>query len=132
MRSAIALIAAAVLAGCATVPDPAAEQQAALLASSVPTCKEAKECEVKWAAARDWVIDHAGMKLQNIQPDYMDTYNPPDSGTELAVMVRKKPQADGSYKIVARVWCDNWIGCIPMTPTDATLDFDRTVTAAYK
>ena len=129
MKRIVTLLAAVVLAGCATVDPHLAEKQAALH-DNVPTCHEAKECEVKWAAARSWVIDNAGMKIQNITDGYIETYGPGDS-MNLAVRVEKKPLPDGSYKIEARVWCGNPFGCL-RPPVDAALDFERTVNNSYK
>lgn len=113
--------------GCATAPDPAKEAEAV---RTMPTCVAPRECEVKWSAAREWILANAGWKLQTITPDYIETFNPMSGSPELAVRVQKLAQADGSYKIAVRVWCDNTFGCrIP--PWDAAIDFNRTVSASY-
>lgn len=78
-----------------------------------PTCSDAKDCEVKWGAARNWILDHAGTKIQTYSADFIETYNPNRYSPLLAVAATKEPLADGSYKIVARMWCDNFIGCQP-------------------
>lgn len=80
---------------------------------TIPTCKEAKECEIKWAAARDWVINNAGWKLQHVTADYLETFNPTASSPNLAMRVVKEPKSDGSYQIKATAWCDNMFGCVP-------------------
>ena len=84
-----------------------------------------------WAAARDWINDNAGMKLQHIQADYLETYGSVASSTHLAVRVTKKPLKAGGYELVAAVWCDNWIGC-DKPPQAALIDFNRTVSASFK
>ncbi len=61
----VMLLSAMLLAGCAS--QPTASQ-----APISPTCAVA-DCEVKWAAARTFVINHAGMKLQTYSADYMQT-----------------------------------------------------------
>jgi len=123
-----AMLAFVALAGCATAHDPAKEAEGN---RTVPTCSEPKECEVKWATARQWVLENAGWKLQTITPDYMETFNPMDGSTELAVRVQKVAQADGTYKIMVRVWCGNMFGC-RVKPWDAVIHFNRAVSESWK
>lgn len=120
------------LAGCAAAPRADMEAKAQAVRDTAPTCREAKECEVKWSAAREWVTHNAGYRLQHITSDYLATYGPGNSDVELAVTVTKRPVPDGSYKLVVTVACSNWIGCQPRPPLDAALDFNRTVTASWK
>lgn len=119
------------LSGCATRDDPALQAKIRLINESVPICKTDKECEVKWSAARQWVLSNAGFKLQHIQPDFLETYNSVGSSVYLAARVVKEPIAEGGYKIVAALWCDNWMGCSP-DKWDALLDFNTKVNAAWK
>jgi len=67
---------------------------------------------VKWAAARTFVINHAGFKLQTYSADYMVTYSPSGGSTALGAEVNKQP-VQGGYALVARFWCDNMFGCVP-------------------
>lgn len=113
MRKLFVLFVVILVAGCATTPTPQELEMKRSIAATVPTCKEAKECEVKWAAARNWITANSGWKLQHVQPDFMETYNSVDGSTGIAVRVTKQPRQDGSYSIDAAVWCDNWIGCFP-------------------
>jgi hypothetical protein len=122
------MLAFVALAGCATAPDPAKEAEAV---RTMPTCSSERECAVKWSAARQWVLANAGWKLQTITPDFLETFNPASGSPELAVRVQKLAQADGTYKIAVRVWCDNGFGC-RVPPWDAAIDFNRTVTAAWR
>lgn len=124
-----AMLAFVALAGCSTMAtDPAKEAEAV---RTMPTCASARECEVKWSAARQWILANSGWKLQTIAPDYMETFNAVGGSTELAVRVQKLAQADGSYKIAVKVWCDNTFGC-RVPPWDAAIDFNRAVSASWK
>ena len=79
-----------------------------------PTCKGAADCEVKWSAARTYLIDHAAYKLQNDSVDRLETYNPnEDSSAGLRAQVSRAIQPDGSYAIVAKFWCNNLFECSP-------------------
>jgi hypothetical protein len=129
MKKTAAALAALMVSACAT--DPNIEAKRAEIQATIPTCTQAKECEVKWAAARDWVLANSGMKIQNITDGYIETYAVVDYSPVLAAQVVKKVLANGSYRIEAKIWCGNPLGC-SVSPTDALLDFNRTVTAAYR
>lgn len=118
---------AAAVAGCATPVDPALQ---AAVQNTIPVCSSQKECEVKWNAAQRWVVNNAGMKLQHITPELLQTYNPGDS-MRLAVEVIKEARQDGSYRIVAKIWCGNPFGC-DRNIWQAILDFQNTVNASWK
>lgn len=98
---------------------------------TMPTCKEARECEVKWAAARKWVLDHSAYKIQHITDDYIETYNPQRYSTGIAVRVRKDAISSGGYRFLVDVWCDNSRGCQPDSQS-AAISFNRTVNSAYR
>lgn len=119
------------IAGCASMSPEERAAKGAELNRTVPTCSSTKECEVKWSAARQWILTNSGWKIQTMTNEYMETFNSVGSSTELAVQVQKLAQADGSYKIAVKVWCDNIYGCrIP--PLDAAIHFNQFVTSAWK
>jgi hypothetical protein len=99
------MLAAAALAGCVTMP---AEPIAA-----APTCMTDADCSVKWAAARTFVLSHAGYKIQTYSTDYLETYNSVDTSTDLAAQVNREPLPGGGYQITGRFWCANIFGCVP-------------------
>lgn len=100
-----------VLAGCAT---PVTDSQRRVFYQTIPTCAEAKECEVKWAAARRWVLSNAGFKIQTISPDYIETFNIRDAtSTDLWVRVTKEPTSGTVYRILVEAGCNNMFGCVP-------------------
>jgi hypothetical protein len=104
------------------------EQWQEASASAVPTCSTEPECELKWRAAREWILWNAGMELQHVTPDLMQTYNPPLNSTRFAARVEKEPMPQGGYRIIASVWCTNFLGCSP-SEWDAVHNFNNYVNA---
>lgn len=120
------------LSGCANLAnDPAVQNKIRMINETVPTCMTDKECEVKWSAARQWILANSGYKLQHVQPDFMETYNAVNGSVYLAVRVVKEIRQEGGNRIVATVWCDNIFGCAP-NQYDALLSFNNKVNGAWK
>ena len=118
-----ALLIPLMLASCALGP-PLEEQRQFVRA--IPVCSTDWECELKWSAARQWVLAHAGLKLQYLARDFMGTYNPPRNSSALAVRIVKEPIANGGYQIKVSTWCNNNSGCAPDS-WDAAQDFNNYV-----
>lgn len=97
--------------GCATV----SPQQKAEIQETVPTCCGQRECEVKWAAARQWVLDNIKMKIQTYSDDLIETYSSPPDSPLLAARITKtpNPNAKSIYAIGIYVSCNNLFGCVP-------------------
>ncbi len=118
-----AIGACAMLSGCATTGAPTVPVAAA------PVCTSAAQCSAEWAAARTFVVQNAGYRIQTYSRDFMQTYNASGESPDLAAEVNMQPAGNGAYKIAASFWCDNLIGCIPNQWK--TLDaFNRAVAAA--
>ena len=123
------LIIAAVIAtisGCATTGN--IEAKRAEFNSTIPTCKTDRECELKWSAARNWVLNNSGWKIQHLTNDFIETYNAVGGSPRIAVRVTKEPIAEGGYRFVVKTWCDNIFGCVPDS-WDAAISFNREVGA---
>lgn len=114
----------AVISGCVST----APKQVAIVQENFPMCYGKKDCEVKWAAARRWVLENSNRKIQIYSDDLIETYNPEKNSIFLAARITKEPVgAEGEYYIVPNVWCDNWIfGCTPKK-ADALMDFNNYV-----
>ena len=129
------LAAALVLSGCSGLRTYPAGQNFDMLeeiAKSTPTCVDARECEIKWNAARNWVLNNAGWRLQVVTGDYMETYNPVGNSRLLAARVTKEPIMDATgYKIMVKVWCNSPFGCEPDT-ISARLSFNRYIAASWR
>lgn len=117
------------LVGCAaTGPDEAVYK--AEYKRTIPTCHSEKECEVKWAAARRWIIDNSRFKFQHLTPTFMETYNPPEYSVSLGFRVSKEPLQNGGYKIVSWAWCRNTFRCDP-NPWLALVSLNSAVNSSW-
>jgi len=96
--------------------------------ATAPTCRTVAECEVAWAAARQWVVDNAGYKLDTYSADSMQTFAPLGSERALAARVSKEPVGNGSYRIIASFSCGSNHGC-SLRPDVALRRFDQFVAA---
>ena len=124
MKRRMASVAVLLLSGC--VVDPTTSEE---YTSTVPHCKTDKECEIKWAAARTWVLNNIDMKIQTYSSDFLQTFNPGEYGVELAATVNKEPTPEG-YKIVISIWCNNFLGCTK-PPREMRVRFNKYVTDSY-
>jgi hypothetical protein len=133
LKTLICLVALA-LAGCAST---ATREQAAALDANVraqaPICRTDKDCERMWAAARQWVMEHADFKIQTYSADYIETFNIRDfASTGLWARVTKTPGEGSSYRIAVTIGCNNPMMYSHKALVDKVLDFDRTVAAAAR
>ncbi len=113
--------------GCATITQ---EQKQAWM-ETAPACNTKPDCDAKWAAAREWVQNNAGYKIQIYSNDLIETYNPTASDPKIAVSVSKNPigtspEGNQSHFINIKVWCANIFGCRPSI-NDAILNFNNHV-----
>lgn len=122
-------VAIVALSGCAVTPKKEQQAKMAQFQRTIPTCSNEKDCKAKWDAAQLWIVHNAGYKLQTVTDVLLETYNPGEYDTDLAVRVTKEPQGDGVYKIIVKAWCNNIFGCTP-NALDAELDFNAKVGAA--
>lgn len=128
-------VSAALLIGCAT-PEERAEyarqesEAQAKYEASIPTCSNDKECQAKWAAARRWVLDYCGFKLQHITDDYMETFNSGDyAATEMWCRVTKSPTSETAYRIELENGVNNPFGAGGLSA--ARWQFNQAVNAAW-
>jgi hypothetical protein len=130
MKAGLILLLIYSLTGCAKFNDvkEANAAKQAQIYNTAPVCLGKEDCAAKWDAAQLWVAKNAGYKIQTATNVIIETYNAFGSSTNLAASITKEPMGAGKYKIVAHLWCDNIFGCSP-DRMDATLDFNRTVSA---
>ena len=109
-----------IISGCATITP----QQQAMFNENIPMCSGERDCDVKWAAARKWVLNNAGRKIQIYSDDLIETYNPAKNSPSIAVRINKEPTGNGANFITIAVWCNNMFGCVPKK-ADAIMDFNN-------
>jgi len=116
--------------GCATVTP----EQKAKWNETVPVCYSDSDCKAKWAAARQWVQNNSGYKIQIYSDDLIETYNPQQYDPKIAVSVSKNPvgkSEDGEQinVIAVKITCGNIFGCLPSV-NESILSFNKFVSQA--
>jgi hypothetical protein len=107
----IAVLTALLLSGCAV-------NQVALQPADMPTCAAGKDCELKWAVARRWVLNNSGFKIQSITDDFIETFNSRDYASPRPwVRIVKEPIGEERYRITFEAGCNNMFGCVPEVRT---------------
>lgn len=91
--------------------------------STIPTCSSTNECETKWQAARQWVIENADFELRSDSADRIDTLNANSTRSGTSIQVDRIDQGNGSYQIVVDVECFAAYGC--PNEIDKRLEFNR-------
>ncbi|MHB7197744.1 hypothetical protein ACYCIQ_25435, partial [Klebsiella pneumoniae] len=71
MKKVVIFLATLALAGC--VSNSERQKQQAEIDRTTPYCSSQKQCDAAWAAARQWVSQNCGMKIQNYSSDYIET-----------------------------------------------------------
>lgn len=101
---------------------------------TLPLCYSESDCDAKWSAARQWVQNNSGYKIQIYSDDLIETYNSQQYDPKIAVSVSKNPigkSSDGEQvnAIVVRISCGNILGCVP-TVDEAINSFNNFVSQA--
>lgn len=91
--------------------------------NTIPTCSSANECETKWQAARQWVIENADFALRSDSADRIDTLNANSTRSGTSIQVDRIDQGNGNYQIVVDVECFAAYGC--PNEIDKRLEFNR-------
>ena len=118
MKTLVWVFAALLLSGCSMkMYNSMTPEQASELSSRMPTCSSEAECERKWAAARNWILSNADMKIQHITSDYIETFNGSSRNGgiigDMSARVTKNPLGNGVYAIRIETWCSFKLGCSP-------------------
>ncbi|WAM43692.1 PDZ domain-containing protein [Edwardsiella piscicida] len=113
MKKIAIILTTLILSGC--VSSAERQRQQAEIDRTIPLCSSQKQCDAAWAAARQWVNQNCGMKIQNYSSDYIETYNSPADSAALACQVTKNPLPNGASAINLRTSCSNMFGCVPDT-----------------
>ncbi|MEN4831741.1 PDZ domain-containing protein [Pantoea vagans] len=124
MKTLIVLLSFILLSGCVSGEQRKAQQDQ--MNKTVPTCASQKQCDAAWSAARQWVTQNCGMKIQNYSADYIETYNSLPNSASTACQVAKNLQPNGVSTLNITVSCGNMFGCVP-NQVDSVLAFNKFV-----
>ena len=117
-----------VLTGCGM----SAESQAKMdeYNRTIPMCQGIADCQAKWTAARNWVMEHASYGIRVNSETRIETYDADSTRAGTAVQVTRESVGNDRYRILVNIDCYATIGCPPYWET--ALDFNRTVNAASR
>lgn len=118
------------VSGCATITD----KQRSDWEETIPLCFSDSDCKTKWAAARQWIQNNAGYKIQIYSDDLIETYNPQQSDPKIAVSASKNPiaktqEGEQANMIAVKIYCGNIFSCIPSI-NESILSFNKFVSQA--
>jgi hypothetical protein len=104
------------IAGCSG--QQMTDVQKAEMLANVPTCQSPEECELKWAAARNWILENLTRKIETITPDYIETHGTYgvssfSSRDFISARVTKTPLGNGVYRFDLATACGRPFGCSP-------------------
>ena len=67
-----------------------------------------------WDRAMYFINTNAAFKIQTVNDNMIETYNPRQGSRKLAFRVLKQPLGNNKYKILTFAWCDDTMfGCQP-------------------
>jgi len=104
MKRLLIVVAASVLAGCATTD---------VVMAPPATCKGEVACKYRWGRALAWVTQNAAYRVTQANETIVQTAGPLPNSTRSAISVVRIPNPDGSETIQFQSGCDNMFGCQP-------------------
>ena len=112
--------------GCATT----GHEDEARTSQAEPVCYNKSDCEAKWSAAAEWVLNNTKVKIHIFSNDVIITDESPPDSPLLACFIRKQSTGQaGVYTIAADMWCNNLLGCTPSIK-HARASFNKFVNSA--
>ena len=101
--------------------------------STIPTCDSKEECEIKWAAAQQWITGVYAWDFLRVADDFMEAYDPRSRYGITDVRVVKWPMGNNKYRIVIYIYGDpHPIKKYPIwDELGKKIDFNRFVNSAY-
>lgn len=112
--------------GCATT----GYEDEARINEAAPVCYNKSDCEVKWSAAAEWVLNNTKVKIHIYSDELIITDEAPPDSPLLACFIRKQSTGQaGVYTIAADMWCNDLLGCTPSIK-HARASFNKFVSSA--
>jgi len=96
-------------------------------ARTIPTCSSDSDCQLKWAAARGWVVANSTFAIRAESDERIMSTSNLITMSGIGVIV-DRVATNGGYQITVDVECFSAYGCPNIW--DTMLDFNRSVNAA--
>ena len=112
------------LLGACSIP---AETQALIdeYNRTIPVCEGTADCNAKWEAARNWVVNTPSYGIRVSNENRIETYDADSTRAGTAIQVSREPLGGERYRILVNVDCFAIDGCPPYWETK--IDFNRSV-----
>ncbi|MBW2623204.1 MAG: hypothetical protein JRD68_09890 [Deltaproteobacteria bacterium] len=100
--------------------------------STIPTCASDEECEVKWAAAKEWILRVYDWDILDSSDDIIEAYTPAYRFRYIDLRVVKQSMGNNTYKLVIYIYSDNHptVKYPVYDEWEKKIDFNRYVNAA--
>lgn len=126
MKKILELIGLVLVIGCAGMT-PQQQETYSSTANTPLYCQGGEDCEVKWGAALQWILQNSYWKVRTQSESLIQTEGPLDT-VYLAYQVQKIPIGNNRYEITMNLGCGNPFTCVP-NPLQAKADFVSFVSA---
>ncbi|WP_174297333.1 hypothetical protein [Sphingomonas bacterium] len=87
-------------------------------AKPITSCREAIECDAKWARGQEWIKHNSRFQIAVEKPALFSTFGAMYPSLDLAFVMTRSIDGQGKTTFSARAWCGNVFVCEPK-PRDA-------------
>jgi len=116
------------IASCAVSPETQAKMDE--YASTVPSCNEDLDCQMKWMAARAWVVENSDFPIRFAGEDRISASSTLISVSGVGVIVDRELLDEGGYQFIVDVECFSGYGCGSVW--DTMISFNQAVNAVQR
>nr|WP_272907100.1 hypothetical protein [Mycetohabitans sp. B2] len=109
-------------AGCASQNQVSSQTMAQAVAPL--SCTRKVQCDAWWQRAQVWISEHSAYRIATITDSVIQTEGPSATRRDLAYVITKTPNNDGSATIGFSAQCSNMLGCLP-NPWEAGANFKQ-------
>lgn len=121
LRLILLVISTSVITACGSSADY--QERLAEFNRTLPVCNSTADCDSKWQAARQWVIENSDFTLRTDSDDRIDTLNSNSTRSGTSIQVDRVEIGNGQYQIVVDVECFAAYDC--PNELDKQLEFNQ-------
>ncbi|MEJ2768709.1 hypothetical protein [Mycetohabitans sp. B46] len=122
MKKAIIVALSVAAAGCSSQNQVSSQTMAQAVAPL--SCTRKVQCDAWWQRAQVWISEHSAYRIATITDSVIQTEGPSVTRRDLAYVITKTPNNDGSATIGFSAQCSNMLGCLP-NPWEAGANFKQ-------